>query len=102
MSKTQNEINGAETIVLLFVWFVNLFLRSAVIWAYWDWFLTQTMAAPALGYWNAMGIVLFIAVAFHKYTPDRDKNEQISAAAQSLSTSLVGLGFGALVNWVMP
>lgn len=98
----KNEINGAETIMLLFVWFVNLFLRSAAIWAYWDWFLTQTMGAPVLGYWNAMGIVLFISVALHKYTPDRDKDEQVSAAAQSLSTSLIGLGFGALVNWVMP
>lgn len=98
----KNEMSGAEAIVLLFVWFVNLFLRSTAIWAYWDWFLTQPLGAPALGYWNAMGIALFISVAFHKYTPDRDKDEQISAAAQSLSTSLVGLIFGVLVNWVMP
>jgi len=58
----------ATNIVTVFVLVpVMMFLGPLILTYMWEWFVIPLLDAPALGYWNAMGLSMIIS--FFKYVP---------------------------------
>lgn len=112
-------ISSKRILILIALMIFNITLRALVLSKIWQWFIVKLYNAPAIGIAGAIGITLFIRLAFANYPRPKDveriainKDQQTEELAmseentwsilniQESSMVLQSLGFFALAYFI--
>jgi hypothetical protein len=94
MSEREPAMSIAESLVNLFLSLAALFLEPRVACDLWRWFVLP-LGAPALSYWQALGIALLVAMWTRTNGVERNEKKTV---AENVSMILFAWGIGWLIR----